>query len=102
MSDPFGDFSNPMQPSPLPIHRDLSGNKIAAGICGILLGALGVHKFILGYTKEGLIMLLVSILTCGIGAIPMAIIGLVEGIVYLTKPDEEFNRIYGGGNKGWF
>jgi TM2 domain-containing membrane protein YozV len=37
--------------------------KIAAGVCGILLGSLGIHKFILGYTTEGIIMLLVSILT---------------------------------------
>jgi len=76
--------------------------KIAAGICGILLGALGVHKFILGYTKEGLIMLLVSFLTLGILAPVMSIIGLIEGILYLTKTDEEFVRIYVTGKKGWF
>jgi TM2 domain-containing membrane protein YozV len=46
--------------------------KMAAGICAILLGALGVHKFILGYTTEGVIMLLVSLLTCGIGAMVMS------------------------------
>lgn len=76
--------------------------KIAAGICGILLGALGVHKFILGYTKEGLIMLLVSILTLGLLAWIMGIIGLIEGIMYLTKSDEDFVRIYVQGRKGWF
>ncbi len=78
------------------------GNKIAAGICGILLGALGIHKFILGLTTPGLIMLLVSLLTCGLGAIPMSIIGLIEGIIYLTKSDAEFNEIYVEGKKGWF
>lgn len=36
--------------------------KVVAGICGILLGGLGVHKFLLGYNTEGLIMLLVNIL----------------------------------------
>jgi TM2 domain-containing membrane protein YozV len=41
---------------------DASNKKIAAGICGILLGTFGVHKFILSYTQEGLIMLLVSLL----------------------------------------
>ena len=76
--------------------------KIAAGVCGILLGALGIHKFILGYTKEGLIMLLVSVLTLGILAFVMAIIGLIEGIIYLTKTDEEFVRVYVTGKKGWF
>jgi TM2 domain-containing membrane protein YozV len=76
--------------------------KIAAGICGILLGALGIHKFILGYTKQGVIMLLVSILTLGFLAWIMGIIGIIEGIVYLTKSDEEFVRIYVQGRKGWF
>lgn len=76
--------------------------KIAAGICGILLGALGVHKFILGYTQEGVIMLLVSLLTCGVGATVTGVIGLVEGIIYLTKTDEEFVSTYITGKKGWF
>ncbi len=79
-----------------------ASKKIAAGICGILLGALGVHKFILGYTKEGVIMLLGTILTCGIGAAVTSIIGLVEGIIYLTKTDEEFVSTYVVGKKGWF
>ena len=76
--------------------------KIAAGICGILLGALGIHKFILGYTKEGIIMLLVSLLTFGIGGVVMYVIGLIEGILYLTKSDEEFVATYVTGKKGWF
>ena len=76
--------------------------KIAAGICGILIGSLGIHKFVLGYTTEGVIMLCVSLLTCGMGAPIMSIIGIVEGIMYLTKPDEEFVRTYIQGRKGWF
>ncbi|MFD1314179.1 TM2 domain-containing protein [Namhaeicola litoreus] len=76
--------------------------RIIAGVFAILLGALGIHKFILGYSKEGLIMLLVSILTCGIGAGIMGIIGLVEGIVYLTQTDEEFYVNYQLNKKGWF
>ena len=76
--------------------------KIAAGICGILLGALGIHKFILGYKKEGLIMLLVSLLSCGTLSPIMCIIGLIEGILYLVKNDEEFSRIYVQNKKGWF
>ncbi len=47
-------------------------------------------------------MLLVSLLTCGLGAIPMSIIGLIEGIIYLTKSDKEFYEIYVEGKKGWF
>jgi TM2 domain-containing membrane protein YozV len=75
---------------------------MAAGLCGIFLGALGIHKFILGLVTPGVIMLLVSLLTCGIGAIPMGIIGLIEGIIYLSKSDEEFYETYVVGKKGWF
>ena len=83
-----------------------ASHKIAAGIFGILLGSLGIHKFILGYTGAGLIMLLVTIiggvLTCGLAAGVMHIIGLIEGIVYLCKPDEEFVRVYVDGRREWF
>lgn len=72
--------------------------KIVAGICAILLGWLGVHKFILGYTTEGVIMLVLGILTCGL----TNIIGIVEGVIYLTKSDEEFVRTYIQNKKGWF
>jgi len=75
---------------------------VVAGVCGILLGALGIHKFILGYNTEGLIMLGVSVLTCGFGAFVTAIIGLVEGIMYLSKSDTEFVSTYIKGKKGWF
>ena len=78
--------------------------KIAAGICGILLGGLGIHKFILGYTKEGVIMLLVCILGAlvVVGPMIMGLIGLIEGILYLTKSDEDFVATYVNGKKGWF
>nr|WP_081721818.1 TM2 domain-containing protein [Geminisphaera colitermitum] len=76
--------------------------KIAAGICGILLGALGIHKFILGYKKEALIMLLVSVISLGFLAWIMGIIGLIEGIIYLTKTDQDFVNTYVTGKKGWF
>jgi len=84
--------------------------KILAGILAIVLGSLGVHKFILGYQKEGLILLGVTVvgyatLCLAIGAfILMAtgIIGLIEGIIYLTKSDEEFYQTYQVNKKPWF
>ncbi len=80
--------------------------KILAGILGIILGGLGIHKFILGYNKEGIIMLVVTLVigvfTCGIGAGLMSIVGLIEGIIYLTKSDEEFHNTYQAGKKPWF
>ena len=83
-----------------------ASKKIPAGILGILLGTLGIHKFYLGYNKEGIIMLAVAIVggivTCGIGASVVGIIGLVEGILYLTKSDEEFVQTYIENQKPWF
>ena len=76
--------------------------KLVAGILGILIGGLGIHKFVLGYQKEGMIMLLVSVLSCFTLAGVMHVIGIIEGIMYLTKSDEEFVRTYIYGRKGWF
>ena len=76
--------------------------KMLAGILAIILGPFGVHKFVLGYTKEGLIMLLITVLTCGIGAVVTSVIGLIEGIIYLTKSDDEFYEMYQAGQKPWF
>ena len=85
-----------------PIPQQQENKRVIAGILGILLGALGIHKFILGYQNEGLVMLLISVLTCGIGAGAMGLIGLIEGIIYLTKSDEEFYEIYQANKRGWF
>jgi len=111
------DYQQPYQPSYQPIQpptpmygqpplQDLktagADKKIPAGILGIVIGGLGIHKFILGYQKEGLIMLLISVLSCFTLAGVMHVIGIIEGIMYLTKTDEEFVRTYIQGRKGWF
>ncbi len=82
--------------------QDFAGKKIVAGVCGILLGALGIHKFILGLTVPGVIMLLITLLTFGFGGMITGIIGLIEGIIYLTKSDEDFYQTYYVQKKGWF
>ena len=85
-------------------------SKIAAGLLAILLGGLGIHKFYLGYTLPGVILLVTTI----VGAITSIIligifilfatwaIGLVEGILYLTKADDEFEQVYVVQRKQWF
>ena len=88
--------------APPPAMASRAANKIPAGVCGILLGSLGIHKFILGYTGAGLILLLLTILTCGIAGAVTHLIGLIEGIIYLCKSDEEFVRTYVDGRKEWF
>lgn len=111
-----GLFAEPSASAPIPptppmpgpaygvpvVASDVSSTKVAAGICGILLGGFGVHKFILGMTMPGVIMLLVTLLTCGIGGIVMHVIGIVEGVIYLTKSDAEFYQTYVVGKKEWF
>ncbi len=96
----------------VPVANDISArdtneslsaqNKISAGICGILFGSLGVHKFILGYKNEALTMLLFTVLTGGFGWFVMGPIGFIEGIIYLTKSDREFVEIYIKYKRGWF
>lgn len=101
----------PMQPMP---GAKIPGadKKIAAGICGILIGGLGIHKFILGYQQEGIIYLvmfavafILTMISCGflffLLMIP-GIMGLIEGIIYLTKSDEEFVQTYIVNKKPWF
>jgi len=107
---PYEPTYQPIQP-PTPLYAQPqtddwqkagADKKIIAGILGIVVGAFGIHKFVLGYQKEGLTMLLVSILSCGTLAGFMHVIGIIEGIMYLTKSDEEFVRTYVHGKKGWF
>jgi TM2 domain-containing membrane protein YozV len=72
--------------------------KLVAGILAILIGSLGVHKFVLGYTKEGIIQIILTFITCGIGGL----IPFIEGIIYLTKSDEEFYQTYQVNKRPWF
>ena len=65
-------------------------DKTAAGILGILLGGFGVHQFYLGSVGTGFIMIAITLITCGIGAV----LGLVEGILILVMSDEDFNKRY--------
>ena len=68
-----------MDPPPGYIQK----SRIAAGIMAILLGMYGIHSFYLGNTSRGLLQLLVSLLTCGVGAIVIEIWGILDGIKLL-------------------
>jgi len=106
-------FTSPMQQYPqAPPQPAGADKKLVAGLCAILLGGLGIHKFILGYQQEGIIMLsvyavglILTFITCGL-AFPILfvphIIGIIEGIMYLTKSDEEFVQTYIVNKKPWF
>jgi TM2 domain-containing membrane protein YozV len=87
-------------------ETEISNRKLAAGLTGVFLGAFGVHKFVLGYTRPAVIMLVVSLagglVTCGLASFVMGVIGLIEGIIYLTKTNEEFQRTYLDAQQPWF
>ncbi len=69
-----------------------------AGLLGLFLGAFGAHRFYLGDTKGGLIRLVISVCTFGAGGI----VGIIEGIIYLTKKDDEWTQTYVVEKKEWF
>ena len=102
----FPEFASLFVTPPPPVGSSFSNprasNKIPAGICAILLGSLGVHKFILGYTAAGIIMLLITILSCGFLVPVVHVIGIIEGIIYLSKSDDDFVRTYVDGRREWF
>lgn len=90
---------SPMYPGQMQDWKQMGADKkLTAGILAILVGGFGIHKFILGYTTEGVIQIVLTFITCGIGSI----IGIIEGIIYLTKSDEDFVRTYIQNKKGWF
>lgn len=94
---------------PRPVVQQ-DNKKVLVGIMAILFGSLGVHKFILGYNNEGIILLVVTaigyltlcLLIGGFIITATSIIGLIEGIIYLTKSDAEFYQTYQVGKKPWF
>ena len=77
---------------------------MAAVICILKVAAFGIHKFYLGYKNEGIAMLLGTLLgsLLIIGPLVMNLISFIEGIIYLTKTDSDFEVQYILGHKGWF
>ena len=85
-TDTFNNNANQYQPNNQQ-YQPNNGNpaggerksKLVAGLLGILLGGIGVHNFYLGNTKRGIIQIIVTFVTCGIGGLW----GLIEGILIL-------------------
>ncbi|MDQ1095162.1 MULTISPECIES: TM2 domain-containing protein [Chryseobacterium] len=75
-----------------------SEKKVPAALLGILVGWLALSKFYLGYTKEGIIQLVLNIVTVGAASV----IPFIEGIIYLFMSDKQFDDTYVYGRKGWF
>lgn len=80
-------------------------NRIVAALLAFFLGGLGIHKFYLGKSTAGLIMLLCSVFGIILVFIPTIIIGIIafiEFIIYLMMSDEDFEERYVKGSKAWF
>jgi TM2 domain-containing membrane protein YozV len=98
------------QQQPASQLADAHNKKVAAGLFAILLGFLGIHKFILGYHGAGWVYLGIFLgswccffLLLPLFASPiMGTIALIEGIIYLTKTDEQFYHTYMVNRRSWF
>jgi TM2 domain-containing membrane protein YozV len=79
-------------------------NKWIAALLAFFFGILGVHKFYLGKTNAGIIMLLCG--TIGwfliIPGLAVAFISFIELIIYLFKSEQQFHEDYVAGDKSWF
>lgn len=99
-------FQQPYQQPYYPSACVQTKDHVAAGLLGLFLGWLGIHKFYLGYNTTGFIMLAVtvigSIFTFGLAASVMALIGVIEGIIYLVKSQSEFEQLYVFNKREWF
>lgn len=80
-----------------PVFSTDEDKRIIAGVLGILLGGLGIHRFYLGHSRAALIGYCLPSLCLGLGYIP----GLVDGILYLIATDEEFNNKYRNNEAIW-
>ncbi|MDD7465407.1 MAG: TM2 domain-containing protein [Actinomycetaceae bacterium] len=76
---PNAAYGNPNQFSQPPATGARS--RLVAGLLGIFLGGIGIHRFYLGYTSIGIIQIVVSIFTLGIGSLW----GFIEGIMILAR-----------------
>ena len=63
-----------------------------AGLLAILMGWCGLHYFYLGKTSAGVLFLLVAILSCGLLATVTTIISIIQGMLFFTSTQQEFEQ----------
>ena len=77
-------------------------SKMVAALLAFFLGFIGIHKFYLNRGGAGILMLLLTVCTLGIGGIVTWLIALIECIIYLVQSDESFHERYVVGKASWF
>lgn len=88
-------------------------NKVVAGLLALFLGGFGAHKFYLKMPVPGIVYFIGSFVCIvlfnateeDIFSVPwliITIVSIVDAILYFTKSDEEFNRVYVEGGRQWF
>jgi len=91
----------------------MNSKRLMAGLTAIFVGGFGIHKFVLGYNKEGIFYLVFNLIvvpvigsvTCGAGFTSYGIsylLPIIEGIIYLSKTDTDFINTYQINKKLWF
>lgn len=71
-----------------PVQATANLDRVTAAILAIVLGGIGAHKFYLGETTTGVVYL------CFVWTLVPVFLGIIEGVIYLTTSDEEFQRKY--------
>jgi TM2 domain-containing membrane protein YozV len=78
--------------APVPAGAQNDRNKIIAAVLAFFIGPLGVHRFYLGRTGTGIVMLILSCTIVGlIATVPWAFVDMIR---YLLMSDREFATRY--------
>jgi len=76
--------------------RPWTRSRVVAGLLGVFLGGLGLHRLYLGYWRRGLTMLAVTVVggffTFGIAAVVVGLWGFTEGLVILSVRRGHFSH----------
>ena len=78
-----GDYVRPAQP----VYTGKTVNKIAYALIAIFIGYLGIHRFYAGKWVSGILYLLFC------WTLIPGILGLIEGIIAVTRDDDGYGNI---------
>lgn len=67
-------------------------DKVTAGLLAFFFGPFGAQHFYLGDERKGVTYLLITLFTFGVGAVALAIIGIIDAIKFLSMSDDDFQE----------